>query len=122
MKISLHDPRFKVYLIVGVTMIIIFALWIATLALTLDKKDLSGSVSSRESLQPIEEKLNNFFQDIESLENMIKQSSTSTSASLQNAASFQPAELDEIIDHLNITTTTPTTTADIAPPAGQSEK
>ncbi|NMB48434.1 hypothetical protein GYA13_03230 [Candidatus Kuenenbacteria bacterium] len=111
MKFSPQDPRFKVYLIMGITMVIIFTVWIITLAHTLKKNSPSINPLQRsETLEPIEQKLNNFFQDIENLKDMVKQSSTSTSATLQNAASFQPAELDEIIERLNIATSTPTST------------
>ena len=111
MNLSLKNPRVKLYLTMGVTMALIFTLWIVTLAHTLKKSAPAKPVTeSTQNLKSLEEKLSGLFADLKDLKSNLAQNPTSTGATLQGGPEIKPEELDQIIEQLGIATSTPTST------------
>ncbi|NMC51978.1 hypothetical protein GYA54_04680 [Candidatus Kuenenbacteria bacterium] len=114
MSFSLQNPRAKMYLSIALTMAAIFAVWVVTLTRTLKKPPTQKSSNISSDLKPLEEKLSVLFQDLQTLKTALDQSATTTATSLQGGPQIKPEELDKIIERLDIststTTSTPTTT------------
>jgi hypothetical protein len=111
MNFSLKNPRVKLYLTMGVTMALIFTLWIVTLAHTLKKSvPTKPTTESTQNLKSLEEKLSGLFADLKDLKSNLAQTPTTTGATLQGGPQIKPEELDQIIEQLGIATSTPTST------------
>jgi len=111
MSFSFQNPRTKLYLIMGITMVIIFVVWVITLAHTLSSSTSQNDIipSATENLEPLKEKISQIFTEIKVLKgSIVDQASTSTSDTLQNTIKINPDNLNEIIERLTIATSTPT--------------
>ncbi|HRY63118.1 MAG TPA: hypothetical protein P5267_00710 [Patescibacteria group bacterium] len=115
MNLSLKNPRLKLYLTMGITMAVIFTIWIVTLVHTLSSQTPASQnnniPTTNESLEPLKEKFSQLFTELKVLKSsLLNQAATSTGDTIQGALQIKPEDLNEIVEKLVIATSTPTTT------------
>ena len=115
MNPSLKNPRFKLYLVMGLTMAVIFTVWIITLAHTLSSStpapQNNNVPAGTESLDSLKKNFSQLFTELKVLKSsLIQQAATTTGDTLQGTLQIKPEDLDEIVEKLVIATSTPTST------------
>jgi len=107
----------KMYLTIGVIMVIIISAWILNLKNAFNKSNQSSSELDQLALDEKWDKmtsdLSKIFGNIKKLQGYLGQSSTSTTAQLQGAAEISPEQLNQLLEKLEIKISTTTTSTDL---------
>jgi Tfp pilus assembly protein PilO len=105
-----NKQKIKMYLTIGLIMIIIVTAWILNLKNNFNhndtKQDNIQSLELREKWQQMSTDLSKLLSNIKELQESLKQSPTSSTSQLQAAAEISPEQLDEAIERLKSATTT----------------
>jgi predicted negative regulator of RcsB-dependent stress response len=108
-----NKQKIKMYLTIGLIMIIIVTAWILNLKNNFNHNDTEQdniqSLELREKWQQMSTDLSKLLSNIKELQESLKQSPTSSTSQLQAAAEISPEQLDEAIERLKSATTTAST-------------
>lgn len=117
MKLPFKNQRFKLYLTIGATMVVIFTAWLAVFVRNLKATPTNQAKSYPNDLKMIEKKLSDLFADFKTLKESLNQTPTTTAKLLQGGLEIKPEELDKIIEKLKdktVSTTTPSSTINLS--------
>lgn len=106
------NPRLATYLIMGATMALIFIIWLVVLVHRLSTPAPSAPTATSQEMTTLRQKFSQMANELKVLKNnLLEQAATTTTETVQGGLKIKPEELDEIVERLELpTTTAPTTT------------